>query len=24
VVVDGKPVARYESKEDAEHCALNW
>jgi hypothetical protein len=24
VVVDGKPVARYECKEDAEHCTRNW
>jgi hypothetical protein len=24
VVVDDKPVARYECREDAEHCAQNW
>jgi hypothetical protein len=24
VVVDGKAMSRYECKEDAEHCALNW
>lgn len=24
VVVNGKPVARYESREDAELCARNW
>ena len=24
VVVDGKPVARYESQEDAEACARGW
>ena len=24
VVVNGRPVARYESREDAETCARNW
>jgi hypothetical protein len=24
VVVDGRPVARYESRPDAEACAHNW